>query len=134
MPLDFLREDERHAVLREGERAAPVQVTRILVEDDDFSEAATRGFAPVTEFACRCLPPDVGKAGADIGVKSIAFREPPRLGFRAEPVVKDSLRVMTFSFFGGGWINLRTVLYISLHPAWRCLRNQLLVFLTFFSF
>ena len=68
LPLDFLREDERHAVLREGERAAPMQVTRILVEDDDFSEAATRGFAPVTEFACRCLPPDVGKAGADIGV------------------------------------------------------------------
>ena len=93
LPLDFLREDERHAVLREGERTAPVQVTRILVEDDDFSEAATRGFAPVTEFACRCLPPDVGKAGADIGVKSVAFREPPRLGFRAEPVVKDGLWV-----------------------------------------
>lgn len=53
LPLDFLREDERHAVLREGERAAPMQVTRILVEDDDFSEATARGFAPVTELACR---------------------------------------------------------------------------------
>ena len=91
LPLDFLREDERHAVLREGERAVPMQVARELVEDDDFSEATARGFAPVAEFACRRLLPDAGKAGADVGVESVAFREPPRLGFRAEPVVKDGL-------------------------------------------
>lgn len=73
LPLDFLREDERHAVLREGERTAPVQVTRILVEDDDFSEAATRGFAPVTEFACRCLPPDVAKRARISASKASLF-------------------------------------------------------------
>ena len=88
----FLRKDERHAVLGEGERAASVQVTRVLVEDDDFGEAAMRGRAPVAEFACRRLAPNVGEAGADVGVEGVAFREPPGLGFGAEPVVKDGLR------------------------------------------
>lgn len=107
LPLDFLREDERHAVLREGERAVPVQVTRELVEDDDFGEAAACGFAPVAEFARRRLLPDAGKAGADAGIEGVAFGEPPRLAFRTEPVVKDGFAESWFLLFGWFYLPAR---------------------------
>ena len=88
----FLGKHLRHGVAGEGLRVVAEQVTRKLVEHDDFRQAAFKRGAPSVEFGAGGLLPKVGEAAADGLVEFVAFGEPERAVFFGKPKIEYGLR------------------------------------------
>lgn len=85
----FLRQNQRHAVLREGFGAVAEQVARELVEHDDFGQAAVRGVAPGTQFTQAGLRVQCAEALLQQAVEIGVFLEPQGAVDFGEPEVGD---------------------------------------------